>query len=237
MKPLLLSLALLAAWAPMAAGGPKKPAPALPIPAFDPVGFTAVVDNPYFPLRPGTILVYEAHGEKTPDVDTVTVTRETRVILGVAALGVRTRAWRGGKRAAERLDWYAQDRKGSVWHLARDARVMRDSLVADTAGTWEAGRDSVSPGIVMPAVPEVGMEYRHAYRRGVLEDIAEVRNLDAKAQAMDQTFTACVETEEHSELGRGTPERRVYAPGLGLVSKRTLTGPDVWTRLVKLIAP
>ena len=241
MNLLLLSLALVSALAAApAAAKPSAPKPAElkpPVPVLSPAGFTSMVDNPYFPLRPGTVLVYETRGGKAPDQDTVTVTRETRVILGVTALAVRTLSYRAGKLAADRRDWYAQDRKGNVWILARDAEEMRDSLVADPAGSWEAGRDSACAGIVMPAIPEVGMEYRQAYRRGAVEDLAEVRSLDAKATVLNDTFTACVETEEWSALERGVRERSVYAPGLGLALRRSATGMGEWTKLVKLIAP
>ena len=241
MNLLLLSLALVSALAAApAAARPSAPRPAElkpPVPVLSPAGFTSMVDNPYFPLRPGTVLVYETRGGKAPDQDTVTVTRETRVILGVTALAVRTLSYRAGKLAADRRDWYAQDRKGNVWILARDAEEMRDSLVADPAGSWEAGRDSACAGIVMPAIPEVGMEYRQAYRRGAVEDLAEVRSLDAKATVLNDTFTACVETEEWSALERGVRERSVYAPGLGLALRRSATGMGEWTKLVKLIAP
>ena len=241
MNPLLLSLALVSALAAApAAARPSAPRPAElkpPVPVFSPAGFTSMVDNPYFPLRPGTVLVYETRGGKAPDQDTVAVMRETRVILGVTALAVRTRSYHAGKLAADRRDWYAQDRKGNVWILARDAEEMRDSLVADTAGSWEAGQDSVCAGIVMPAIPEVGTEYRQAYRRGVVEHLAEVLSLEAKAAVLNDTFTACVETEEWSPLERGVRERSVYAPGLGLALRRSATGMGEWTKLVKLIAP
>jgi hypothetical protein len=237
MNPLLLSLALVSALSAAAPAGQKSAELKPPVPVFDPAGFTSVVDNPYFPLRPGTVLVYQTRGGKAPDVDTVAVTRETRLVLGVTAVAVRTRSYRGGKPAGVRRDWYAQDRKGNVWSLAKDAKEMRDSLVADTAGSWEAGKDSARAGIVMPAIPEVGMEYRQAYRRGVVEDLAEVRSLDAKATVLNDTFTACVETEEWSTLERGVRERKVYAPGLGLVLRQTVGGGDEWTKLVKVIVP
>ena len=62
------------------------------------------------------------------------------------------------------------------------------------------------------------------------------RALDAKATVLDDTFTACVETEDWSPLERGVRERNVYAPGLGLVLRQTAVG-DERMKLVKLIAP
>ena len=236
MNLLVLSLAIVSALAAAPRSGQKAVPLNPPIPVFDPVGCTSMVDNPYFPLRPGTILVYETRAGKTTEVDTVVVTRETRTVLGVTAVVVRDRTYRGGKRVEESFDWYAQDRKGNVWSLGEDTKDLRDGEVASTAGSWEAGKDSACAGIVMPAIPEVGMEYRKAYRRGRVEDLAEVRSLDAKATVLGDTFTACVETEDWSPLERGVREKSVYAPGLGLVLRGTVGG-DERMKLVKLIAP
>lgn len=236
MNPILLSLAVVSVMAAVAPPGQKAATLDPPIPVFDPVGCTSVVDNPYFPLRPGTILVYETRAGKTTEVDTVDVMRETRVVLGVAAVVVRDRTYRGGKLVEESFDWYVQDRKGNVWSLGEDTKDLRDGEVVSTAGAWEAGRDSACAGIVMPAILEVGMEFRKGYRRGRVEDLAEVRSLDARATVLNDTFTACVQTEDWSPLERGVREKNVYAPGLGLVLRGTVGG-DERMKLVKLIVP
>jgi hypothetical protein len=207
------------------------------MPPFDPAGFTTVVDNPYFPLVPGTVMVYETREGRTSGTDTIVVTRETKGILGVAALVVRDRAYQGGKLVEESFDWYAQDRKGNVWYLGEDTKEYRDGKVVSTAGSWEAGRDSARGGIIMPAVPEVGMEYRQEYRPGVAEDMARVLSLNARALVLGDSATACLETEDWSPLERGVRERKVYAPGYGLVEERTVAGGDEGMRLVKLVRP
>ena len=80
------------------------------------------------------------------------------------------------------------------------------------------------------------MVYRKAYRRGRVEDLAEMRSLDSKATVLDDTFTACIETEDWSALERDARERSVYAPGLGLVLRWTVGG-DERMKLVKRIVP
>ena len=45
-------------------------------------GFTARVDNPWFPLRPGTVYFYRGVKDGTPSRDVMTVTHRTRVIDG-----------------------------------------------------------------------------------------------------------------------------------------------------------
>ena len=237
MNPLLLILVLASAPGVSAPGGPKSTLLDPPLPVFDPVGFAAQVDNPYFPLRPGTIRIYEARTGKSVVVDTVTVTRETKAILGVNAVVVRDRTYRDSVLVEDTADWYAQDRKGTVWYLGEDTKEYRDGKVVSTAGSWEAGRDSAHAGIIMPAIPELGMEYRQEYRAGVAEDMARIVNLDAKVTVLDDTFTACLETEDWSPLDRGIREKKLYAPGLGLVLERTVAGGAEQMKLVKLIVP
>ena len=72
-----------------------------------PVG-AELVDNPVSPppgFRIGNVIVNRGGTDALVAVvgltDTVVVTRETRVILGVNARAVRTRSFRGGKPAAE----------------------------------------------------------------------------------------------------------------------------------------
>src|SRR4051794_12592692 len=47
------------------------------------------VDNPWFPLRPGTTYVYTGEKDHKPDRDVVTVTHATKLIHGVRCTAVR----------------------------------------------------------------------------------------------------------------------------------------------------
>ena len=44
----------------------------------------------------------------------------------------------------------------------------------DTAGSFEGGVNGALPGIIMPAHPQVGDQYRQEYAKGVAEDTGEV---------------------------------------------------------------
>jgi len=54
-------------------------------PVLDPANFVAVVDNPYFPLPVGRTLVYTGVKDGQSQTDTVIVTGQKKVILGIAA--------------------------------------------------------------------------------------------------------------------------------------------------------
>src|SRR5688500_13910462 len=55
----------------------------------DAAHFAANVDNPYFPLVPGTVLVYEGRSDGEREVVTIRVTDQTKEILGVTCTVVR----------------------------------------------------------------------------------------------------------------------------------------------------
>src|SRR6266536_2606106 len=57
-------------------------------PVIDPSNFVARVDNPYFPLRPGTTFIYEGRTAEDFEHDEFAVTHNTRVILGVTCVEV-----------------------------------------------------------------------------------------------------------------------------------------------------
>ena len=82
----------------------------------DPALFTTRIDNPYWPMRPGTRWVYrETEPDGTRQKVVVTVTHRTRLIAnGVTARVVRDTVTEGGELVEDTRDWYAQDADGTV---------------------------------------------------------------------------------------------------------------------------
>src|SRR2546421_10257821 len=80
-----------------------------------PSRFVQRVDNPWFPLRPGTTLVYRGVKDGKPSRDVVTVTGTTTVIDGVRCTTVKDVLYLKGKLEERTTDWYAQDTTGNVW--------------------------------------------------------------------------------------------------------------------------
>lgn len=62
------------------------------------------------------------------------------------------------------LDWYAQDKDGTVWCLSEDTAEFEDGKITTREGPFEAGVDSAQAGVIMPSSPEVGMAYRSTTR-------------------------------------------------------------------------
>jgi len=184
----------------------------------NPDDFVDKVDNQYFPLTPGTTFIYEG---ETEDGETVRiedyVTHETKQILGVTCVVVRNREMENGDLVEETFDWYAQDKDGNVWYFGEDAKEYEDGVVVSTKGSWEAGVDGATPGIIIGANPQVGDFYRQEYYKGEAEDMAEVLSLTESASVTYGSFDNCLMTREWTLLEPGVVEHDYYAPDVGLV--------------------
>src|SRR5262249_34110763 len=89
----------------------EKLGPAAYDPPIDPTNFTTTIDNPYFPLVPGTTFTY-----LTPDraiKDVFAVTHDTRVIDGVTCVQVHDSVFTDGVLTEDTLDFFAQDLEGN----------------------------------------------------------------------------------------------------------------------------
>mgnify|MGYP001565585237 FL=1 len=198
------------------------------IPAF----FVSVIDNPYFPLVPGTTFFFEAD---TPDgfeeVETI-VTHDTKKILGVTCVVVHDIARLDGEIIEDTLDWYAQDCHGNVWYFGEYSETFQNGIVTGTEGSWEAGVDGAKPGIVMKANPKVGETYRQEYYAGVAEDMADVLSLNRLVIVQFGKFSDCLKTRDYSPLDTTLNEFKYYAPGVGQVL--TKEGEGVRVELVNV---
>ena len=103
-------------------GGPPLPQGSEPA-NLDPADFVAVIDNPYWPMAPGSRWLYkETDAEGARQRVEVTVTDETKTILGIVATVVHDVVSEDGEVVEDTLDWYAQDKWGNVWYLGEDTK-------------------------------------------------------------------------------------------------------------------
>ena len=186
-------------------------------PAIDPADFVAEVDNPYFPLTPGTTLVYESHTPEGLERQEMQVTRDTRTILGVSCIVVHDVVTLEGEVVEDTLDWYAQDKAGNVWYFGEESKEYEDGELVSLGGSWKAGRDGAQPGIVMEAQPQVGDLYRQEFLPNEAEDLARVAGLNASCVVPYGSFTGLLETRDFSPLEPDIVEQKFYAPGIGTV--------------------
>jgi hypothetical protein len=184
----------------------------------DPADFTTEIDNAYWPMAPGTRWVYrETDAEGNEQRVVVTVTEETREVMGIEARVVHDLVTEDGVPVEDTYDWYAQDADGNVWYLGEDTKEFEDGEVVSTAGSWEAGVDGAQPGVAVPAEPEVGMTYRQEFYAGEAEDAASVLSLDERVEAPAGAYEDVLMTKDYTPLDPEILEYKFYARGVGPV--------------------
>ncbi|MDQ3976454.1 MAG: hypothetical protein M3264_08005 [Thermoproteota archaeon] len=134
---------------PQDTGSPQEERKAY-APHIDPADFSTTIDNEYFPLKPGTTFFYEGGAQQRGEM---TVTSETKKIMGVECVVVDHKEWEADKLIERTYDWFAQDNEGTVWYFGEDTKEYENGKVVSTKGSWEAGVDGAKPGIIMPADP------------------------------------------------------------------------------------
>jgi hypothetical protein len=199
-------------------------------PRFDPHHFVRVVDNRFFPLRPGTRFIYKGEEDGEAETNVTLVTHDRKNILGISAVVVLDRVFVHGELKEKTFDWYAQDDDGNVWYLGEDTREYEDGKVVSTAGSFEAGKNGAKAGIIMLAHPQVGDTYYQEFARGSAEDQARVVARGFSVSVPYGSFDGCLKTVEFTRLEPGVKEVKLYCPGIGFVKARGLEGPK--TRLV-----
>src|SRR5215213_4944132 len=193
-------------------------------PHIDPADFTTTIDNEFLPLKPGTTFVYEGGAER----DEMTVTSDTKKVMGVVCVVVDDRAWEGGKLIEGTYDWFAQDNEGNVWYFGEDTKEYKNGKVVSTKGSWEGGVDGAKPGIMMQADPKVGESYRQEYYPGEAMDMARVLGLNASVKVPYGSFDDVLETKEWTPLEPVLFEKKYYVRGVGpLGNPRDLALLDV----------
>jgi len=186
-------------------------------PVIDPASFGATIDNPYFPLRPGTTFIYEGQTAEGFNHTEFAVTHNTKVIRGVTCVEVHDTVKLDGQLAEDTLDWFAQDREGNVWYFGENTHELAGGLITTVHGTFTAGVDGAKPGIVMKAHPAIGDFYRQEFDLGNAEDDAEVVSLSAAVTVPYGSFTKCLDTLETTPLETGLHEHKFYAAGVGQI--------------------
>ena len=208
----LMSFALAAPAAGAGAGSPN---------------FVRTVDNPWFPLKTGSVWHYRGVKDGKPSRDVVKVTGHTKTILGVATTAVSDRLYLSGRLEERTTDWYAQDARGNVWYFGEGtAELDTHGHVKTREGSWQAGVNGAKAGIFMPGDPRPGQTGLQEFLKGHAEDHFKV---------LRRTRTTLL-TKEWTPLEPGVIDHKHYRRGVGTVLEQTVKGGDERNTLVSFKA-
>jgi hypothetical protein len=175
------------------------------------------ITNPLFPISElhSAVLNGKVNGNRF-HAETMLLP-ETRIIEWTEGQQVETRvsqyvAFLDGRIEEVALDYYAQADDGSVWYFGEDVVNYEDGYVADTDGTWLAGKDG-PPAMIMPGDPHVGDVYRPENVPGLVFEEVTVKAVHQRvAGPRGPVDGAIVAGELHQD---GSRESKTFAPGYG----------------------
>jgi hypothetical protein len=186
-----------------------------------PADFTTEIDNPYWPMSPGSKWVYrETDTTGVKEKVVVEVTNRTKTIAnGIEARVVRDTVTENGVPVEVTSDWYAQDAEGDVWYLGEDTQEYVNGKPGPKIGSFEAGVDGAQAGIAMPANPEPGLSYRQEYYEGEAEDRGAIVTVgQEQVQVPFGSFDkGVVMSRDLVPTEPRVQELKFYAPGVGPV--------------------
>jgi hypothetical protein len=175
------------------------------------------ITNPLFPISDLHSAVLSGTVDDKAFHTETTLLPETRIIEWADGQKVETLvsqyvAFFDGRIEEVALDYYAQSDDGSVWYFGEDVFNYKDGFIADTDGTWLAGKEG-PPAMIMPADPKPGDVYRPENAPGLVFEEVTVKTVDKRVTGPRGLVSgAIVARELHQD---GSRENKTFAPGYG----------------------
>jgi hypothetical protein len=188
----------------------------------DPAEFVAAVDNPWFPLRPGTVWTYIGvkNGKQATEVMTVLPTQT--VIDGVPCVALQDDVTLNQVRVERTVTYHAQHRDGGVWLFGEDAhQVDRSGNVRGVEGSWRAGVDGAVPDLLMPPAPAKG----NVFDERTAELQMTVLSVDETVDVPQGSHPGAVLMEEADPTEPGLLAHKYYVRDIGMVRDVSVGGP------------
>jgi hypothetical protein len=191
---------------------------------FEPTNFAdaPTVDNRWFPLEPGTQLVWEGRaleGEELIRRRVVfTVTDLTKEVDGVRVVVGWDLDYNDDVLQEAELAFFAQDLDGNVWHLGQYPEEYDNGKIVKTP-VWIAGLEGARAGIAMKADPELNTpSYAQGWGPQVgWNDRAEEYRMGERTCVPVDCYSDVLVTREFSRTEPGAFQLKYYAAGVGNV--------------------
>jgi hypothetical protein len=183
-------------------------------PKIDPTLFSSAITHPLFSMPAGKTMVFEGKTEEGIEREEITITGETKKIMGVNTLVYLDKSSIDGVVHEVTRDYLAQNKDGSVWYFGEEVDNYIGGKLNNHHGTWLAGKDNAKPGIWMQATPVSGVSYRQEYYKGEAEDMGRVIATNETVKVKAGEFTGCTKTFDWTPLEPDLLELKYFCPGV-----------------------
>ena len=188
------------------------------------------ITNPYLPLASlkQDILEGTEDGKKVRIERTMKPEiRKTFQIGGkeVEVLVMEDREIEDGELTEVALDYFAQSDDGTVYYLGEDVDIYKGGQVTGHSGAWLYGKDTQTPGVIIPGSPKVGDHFKSEDVSATINESNEVVSVSETVKTPAGIYHDCVKVRE--ALADGSIEYKCYAKGVGVVREQTPPNGDV----------
>ena len=183
----------------------------------------ATVDNPMFPLVPGTEFSYAGTlaegGHTRPHTVVFTISGLTKKIHGVTTVIAWDRDFLNGKLQEQELAFFAQDDAGNVWNFGEYPEEYEHGRFAGAPSTWIRGTGHAYGGIHMLARPTAGVSYREGLVPPIeFDDVSKVTSTGQTTCMQGRCYRHVLVGDEPSPNDPASGHQiKYYSPGVGLV--------------------
>ena len=194
-------------------------------PPLDPANFSdpTNVDNKWYPLVPGTQLVFDGitleDGEdEVPHRVIFTVTDLTKVIAGVNTVVIWDEDYAEGELVETEIAFFAQDDEGNVWLMGEYPEEFEDGQL-DKTPAWLHGVDGAQAGILVPGDPQEGTEsFAQGWAPAVeWTDRGIIFEVGSETCVPVDCYEDVLIIDEFNPEEPGIFQVKYYAPGVGNV--------------------
>lgn len=206
-------------------GGGTAATPDPQLDAFNPANFTdsTTIDNPWFPLQPGTQWTYQGYtqeedGTNVPHRIVFTVTDLTKEINGVQTVVIWERDYSNDELVEAEVAFFAQDDDGVVWRLGEYPEEYENGKIIDSPA-WIPPFEDARPGIYMPPNPQSGTpSFPQGWGPGVdWTDRGQIVKTGDETCVPTDCYQDVIIIEEYSQAEPNAFQLKYYAPGVGIV--------------------
>jgi hypothetical protein len=189
------------------------------------------IDNPYLPLsKYRTCELRGRQDDGTRERNTLTRLRRTRAFTvggqRVRTVIIRDRAYEDGRLVEDTRDYFAQADDGTVHYFGEHVDNIRRGRVVDHQGSWLYGRDTAVLGVIMPANPQLGDQWRSEDVPRITIESDRLEETGLRARAGGRLHTGVIRVSEFTQP-EGEVEYKLYAPGVGVITEYAPDGRAV----------
>ena len=125
-----------------------------------------------------------------------------------------------GQLIEKTVDYFAQDKAGNVYYFGEDVNEYSNGHLVSHEGQWRLGRDTNTPGVLMPPHPKVGDTFFAENVPGIAVEKDRIVASGLTRRIGGHTFKHVIRIREHATTPKPAEvEYKTYARGTGVITE------------------